>query len=201
VSRRVRCVECSEDSRRRALSSRNGASRIPAATQNSTACQSWARLISRWVLRLGIATSTPWVEYLGRRGPDGWVGAWEGGFPDALVDALQAVGLDRLSPAIERELGRILLWSGDADGAQRELDGATRLEFGCAFTVQGKALIALGNEDAIDLQMALTEWAAVSGIPGSLAAELGSGMLAYLQAGAEQSIPHDRRLIPFWPYS
>jgi hypothetical protein len=41
----------------------------------------------------------------------------------------------------------------------------------------------------------------VSGIPGSLAAELGSGMLAYLQAGAEQSIPHDRRLIPFWPYS
>ena len=186
MSRRVRCVECSEDSRRRALSSRNGASRIPAATQNSTACQSWARLISRWVLRLGIATSTPWVEYLGRRGPDGWVGAGEGGLPHALVDALHAVGLDRLSSAIERELGRILLWSGDADGAQRELDGATRLEFGCAFTVQGKAL---------------TEWAAVSGIPGSLAAELGSGMLAHLQAGGEQSIPYDRRLIPFWPYS
>ncbi|MDG2239296.1 MAG: hypothetical protein P8L30_03780 [Longimicrobiales bacterium] len=78
-----------------------------------------------------------------------------------MADALQTVDLDRLSPAIERELGRILLWSGDADGAQREFDRATRLEFGCAVTVQGKASIALGNEDAIDLQMALTEWAAV----------------------------------------
>lgn len=108
---------------------------------------------------------------------------------EAEDDARLASDIDPLSVAIATDFGNILLWSGDLAGAKREFDRAQTLDFGYAPAILGAALVALAYEEQVPLQMALTQWAALSSIPVTMAGELTAGMLAYRQTGLEQSVP------------
>lgn len=108
---------------------------------------------------------------------------------DARVDAERAASIDPLSPAIATDLGNILLWSGDVEGAQREFARARELDFGYAPALLGAALAALAEEEQVSLQMALSQWAAVSGAPTTLAGDLATGLLEYHRSGDPQPVP------------
>lgn len=108
---------------------------------------------------------------------------------DAVADARRAASVDPLSPSIASDFGFILLWSGDLDGATREFARARSLDFGFRPALLGSALVALHEGQEVGLQMALTQWAAVSGVPVSLAGALSSGMLRYRESGQAQPVP------------
>jgi TolB-like protein len=116
-----------------------------------------------------------------------------GRLSDARADAERAAAVDPLSPAIATDFGNILLWSGDLDGAKREYDRAQGLDFGFVGAAFGAALAALVEEQQVPLQMALTQWAALSGVPVVLAGELATAMLTYRQTGVAQPVPEDVR--------
>ena len=108
---------------------------------------------------------------------------------DAAADAERAASVDPLSPAIASDYGFILLWSGDVAAATAQFARAQSLDFGFAPALMGAAFVALQEEQEVALQMALTQWTAVSNLPVSLATELTPGMLAYRRTGDEQSVP------------
>jgi len=112
-----------------------------------------------------------------------------GRLDDALDDARRAASVDPLSPAIASDLGRILLWSGDLEGAEAEFERAQSLDFGYAPSLLGAAMVALEQEQEVGPRMALTQWAAVSGLPAPLAVELSTGMLRFRQTGEPQPVP------------
>ena len=112
-----------------------------------------------------------------------------GRLPDALADAARAASVDPLSLSIATDYGNILLWSGDSAGAAREFDRAQGLDFGYAPAVFGAAVVALLDEEQVPLQMALTQWAALSGMPVTIAGELTNSMLTYRSTGVSQPAP------------
>jgi TolB-like protein/Flp pilus assembly protein TadD len=108
---------------------------------------------------------------------------------EAEADAARAASVDPLSASIAADYAYILLWLGDTDAAGEEFGRAQSLDFGFAPALLGSALVALEQEQAVGLQMALTQWAAVSGIPPALASELATGMLAHRTSGLPQPAP------------
>ena len=112
-----------------------------------------------------------------------------GRLADATVDAARAASVDPLSSSIASDHGYILFFGGDVEGAQAEFDRAQSLDFGFTPPLLGAALVALADEEEVALQMALTQWAAVSGIPVSIAGELAAGMLVHKRTGTEQTVP------------
>ncbi len=108
---------------------------------------------------------------------------------EAGADAERAASVDPLSASIAADHGYILLWLGDAEGAGTEFSRAQSLDFGFAPALLGAALVALDEDQAVGLQMALTQWAAVSGIPPSVASDLAGPMLAHRQSGVPQPVP------------
>lgn len=112
-----------------------------------------------------------------------------GRLTEALADARRAASVDPLSPSIASDLGYILLWSGDLEAAGREFDRAQSLEFGFRPSLLGSAMVALGQGRDVGLQMALTQWTALSGLPSSLAPQLSTGMLRYRETGEPQPVP------------
>jgi serine/threonine-protein kinase len=112
-----------------------------------------------------------------------------GRLADAVADAERAASVDPLSPAIATDFGNILLWSGDPESAADEFERAQRLDFGYAPAVFGAALVALEEGEPVALQMALTQWTALTGLPVPLAGELATGFLTYQQSGSPQPVP------------
>jgi len=112
-----------------------------------------------------------------------------GRLTDAVVDVARAASVDPLSSAIASDFGYISLFSGDLEGARAHFDRAQSLDFGFTPPILGAAYVALATEEEVALQMALTQWAAVSGIPVSIAGELSKGMLLYQRTGLEQTVP------------
>jgi hypothetical protein len=110
---------------------------------------------------------------------------------EAETDAARAASVDPLSPAIAVDYGNILLWLGDTGGAEAQFDRARSLEFGYAPALLGSALVALEEEQEVELQMALTQWSAVSGVAPGVAPRLASGMLTHRQTGEPQSAPEE----------
>jgi TolB-like protein len=108
---------------------------------------------------------------------------------DATLDAERAASVDPLSPAIASDYGYILLWSGDLERAAAQFQRAQSLEFGFAAALLGSALVALQQEQEVALQMALTQWTAVSSLPVSLAGQLATGMLDHRRTGEPQPVP------------
>lgn len=108
---------------------------------------------------------------------------------EALDDARRAASVDPLSPSIAADFGFILLWSGDLEGATREFARAQSLDFGFRPALLGSALVALHDEQEVGLRMALTQWAAVSGLPVSLAGDLSLGLLEHRRTGQAQPVP------------
>lgn len=108
---------------------------------------------------------------------------------DALADARRAATVDPLSPAIASDLGYILLWTGDLEGAEEAFQRAQSLEFGFRPSLLGSALVALEEGQEVGLRMALTQWTAVSGLPVSLASDLSNGMLEHRRTGEPQPVP------------
>lgn len=111
-----------------------------------------------------------------------------GRLDDALTDARRAASVDPLSAPIASDLGYILLWSGDLDGAEAEFDRAQSLEVGFAPSLLGSAVVALERGQDVGLRMALTKWAAVRGLPASLAADLSTGLLRHRETGEPQTV-------------
>jgi len=112
-----------------------------------------------------------------------------GRLPDAESDAAQAASVDPLSASIAVDYGNILLWLGDIEKAAVEYSRAQSLDFGFAPALLGAALVALEQEQEVALQMALTQWAAVAGVPPTVSSALATGMLAYRTSGTPQSAP------------
>lgn len=106
----------------------------------------------------------------------------------AYRDATRAADLDPLSAAVATDLGKILLWRGDVEGARKEMERALSLDFGYRPALFANALVALQEERPVPLQMALTQWAAVSGAPVRMASELTDAMLAF-KAGRPAEAP------------
>ena len=50
-------------------------------------------------------------------------------------------------------------------------------------------MVALAEEQRVPLQMSLTQWAALSGVPVTLAGELTTRMLMFRQTGVAQPVP------------
>jgi TolB-like protein len=118
-----------------------------------------------------------------------------GRLTDAAVDAERAASVDPLSASIAADYGNILLWSRDLEGASEQFSRAQSLDFGYSAALFGSAMVAREREQDVGLRMALTQWAAVAGLPGSLAAELSRGMLDYRQTGARQTAPTELALM------
>lgn len=112
-----------------------------------------------------------------------------GRLQDAAADARRAAALDPLSPAIASDLGYILLWGGDLEGAREAFGKAQSLDFGFRPSLLGSAMVALEQEQEVGLRMNLTQWAAMVGLPVSLATELSNGMLRYRRTGEPQQVP------------
>jgi TolB-like protein len=112
-----------------------------------------------------------------------------GRLQDAARDAERAASVDPLSPAIASDYGFILLWSGALERAAEQFQRAQSLDFGYGPALLGAALVALQQEQEVGLQMALTQWAAVSSLPVSLAGELATGMLVHRRTGEPQRVP------------
>jgi TolB-like protein len=112
-----------------------------------------------------------------------------GRLKEAAVEVGRAASVDPLSPSIASDFGYILLWSGDIDGAKVQFKRAQSLDFGFAPAILGAALASLEEEQDVELQMALTQWAAVSRVPLRLARELATGMLTHRRTGIAQEAP------------
>ncbi len=112
-----------------------------------------------------------------------------GRLADAQVDAERAAIVDPLSASIANDYGSILLWSGNIEGAKVEFDRAQSLDFGFAPAVFGTAMVALAEGQRLPLQMSLTQWAALTGVPVALAGELTTRMLMFRQTGVAQPVP------------
>ena len=112
-----------------------------------------------------------------------------GRLADAEADAARAIAVDPLSPAIATDYGYILLWSGDLDGARAQFDQAQANEFGFAPALFGAMQVAVAADQPVPLQMALTQWAAASSLPVSLASGLATGMIMFRQTGDPQPVP------------
>lgn len=112
-----------------------------------------------------------------------------GRLSDALVDVARAASVDPLSAAIAVDHGQILFWLDDLDGAEAEFRRAQSLDFGFAPALLGTAFVALEAEEDVALQMALTQWAAISGVPPTVAGELTRGMMTHRASGEPQSVP------------
>ncbi len=112
-----------------------------------------------------------------------------GRLQDALADARRAAAVDPLSPAIASDLGFILLWSGATEEARLSFAKAQSLDFGFAPSLLGSAMVALDEGQEVALQMALTQWAAVSGLPAALAADLSVAMTRHHQTAETQPVP------------
>ena len=108
---------------------------------------------------------------------------------EAAADASRAASVDPLSAPIATDHGYVLLWLEDLQGADAEFERARSLEFGFAPALLGSALVALHREQDVRLQMSLTQWVAVQGLPMALATELGPSMAAYRASGQPQSPP------------
>ncbi len=108
---------------------------------------------------------------------------------EAQADAERAASVDPLSASIAVDHANILLWLGDTESAAAEFRRAQSLDFGFAPALLGSALVALEQEQEVGLQMALTQWAAVSGLPPAVAGELATDMLVHRQSGEPQSAP------------
>lgn len=108
---------------------------------------------------------------------------------EAAADAERAASVDPLSAAIAVDYASILLWLGDLGAAAAEFRRAQSLDFDFAPALLGSALVSLEQEEDVALQMALTQWAAVSGVPPALAGELAVGMLMYRASGVPQPAP------------
>jgi tetratricopeptide (TPR) repeat protein len=112
-----------------------------------------------------------------------------GRLADAASDADRAASIDPLSASIASDYGSILLWIGELEAARVEFARAQSLDFGFAPALLGAAFVALRQEQEVDLQMALTQWAAVASIPVSIAGQLTSSMLVYQRSGSPQAAP------------
>lgn len=112
-----------------------------------------------------------------------------GRLTDAEADAARAASVDPLSPAIATDHGNILLWLGRLDEADAEFTRALSLDFGHAPANLGSALVALAGEEEVALHMAMTQWAALSGLPVSVASPLSASMLRHLATGEAQEMP------------
>lgn len=107
----------------------------------------------------------------------------------ARSDAGRAASLDPLSAAIATDLGYILLWAGRVDEAEAQFDRAIDTEFRNARAQLGTALVGLERADPFAVQMALTQWTAVSDLPTSMAPTLAAGMLAYQGTSQGTAVP------------
>jgi TolB-like protein/Tfp pilus assembly protein PilF len=112
-----------------------------------------------------------------------------GRLAEAERDAGRAAELDPFSHAIAADHGNILLWSGDLEGARREYDRALSIEFGFGPAVFGSALVALLADEAVPLQMALTQWGIALNVPPTVAADLSGSMMAFRQLGTPSMLP------------
>jgi TolB-like protein len=112
-----------------------------------------------------------------------------GRLADASADVAQAASVDPLSASIASDYGNILLWSGDLEGAEAQFQRARSLDFGFAPALLGSAMVALEKGQEVGLQMSLTQWAAVSGVPVPLAQRLARGMMAHHETGEPQAAP------------
>lgn len=112
-----------------------------------------------------------------------------GRLQDALADARRAATLDPLSPAIASDLGYILLWNGETAAAGEAFRRAQSLDFGFRPALLGAAMVALEEGQEVGLRMTLSQWAAVSGLPSPLAADLSTAMLRYRETGERQAVP------------
>lgn len=101
----------------------------------------------------------------------------------ALEDAAEAAALDPLSVSIVTDYGFILLWDGQTRSAADQFRQALRTDFQYPRARFGSALVSLAEGEAISVQMEMVQWAATSGLPTSLAAELANGMVAYHGTG------------------
>jgi TolB-like protein len=108
---------------------------------------------------------------------------------DAADDASRAASVDPLSAPIATDYGNILLWSGDLSGANMEFDRALSLDYRYGPALLGTMMVALHEEQDVGLQMAITQWAAVGGLPVSMASELAGAMLTYRLTGEPQTAP------------
>jgi hypothetical protein len=108
---------------------------------------------------------------------------------DATSDVAQAASVDPLSASIASDYGNILLWSGDLEGAEEQFERARSLDFGFGPALLGSAMVALEKGQEVGLQMSLTQWAAVSGVPVPLAQRLARGMMAHHETGEPQEAP------------
>ncbi len=107
----------------------------------------------------------------------------------ALEDGEIASSLDPLSVAIATDYGFILLWAGRAEEAASQFQKALRTDFGYARARFGSALVSLAEGEPISVQMEMVQWAAVSGLPTTLAQEVAGGMLSYQGTGQGGSSP------------
>jgi TolB-like protein len=111
-----------------------------------------------------------------------------GRLDEARADATRAALLDPLSPAVATDHGKILLWSGDVQGAGRELDRALTLDFSYRPALFASALVALEQGRALPLQMALTRWAAIVGAPMTVLGEISQAMIDFRQTGVPSQV-------------
>lgn len=112
-----------------------------------------------------------------------------GRLTEAAADAERAAAVDPLSAAIAVDHGNILLWSGRIEDAEAEFERARSLDFRYAPALLGLALVALEQEEEVELQMALAQWTAVSSLSPAVAAPLAAGMLTYRRTGTSATPP------------
>jgi serine/threonine-protein kinase len=106
-----------------------------------------------------------------------------GRLDEAGEDAARAALLDPLSASVATDHGRILLWSGKIESARKELDRAQSLDFSYRPALFGAALVAVEQKRPLPLQMALTRWAAVAGVPVADVGELSRAMISFRRTG------------------
>ncbi len=111
-----------------------------------------------------------------------------GRLDEAGRDANRAALLDPLSPAVATDHGKILLWSGDVEGAARELDRALTLDFSYRPALYASALVALEQGRPLPLQMALTRWGAIVGAPIGVFGDLSKAMIDFRQTGERSAV-------------
>ena len=106
----------------------------------------------------------------------------------AREDAARAALLDPLSAPVATDHGKILLWAGDLAAARTELDRALALDFSYRPAHFAAALVALQEERALPLQMALTQWAAMVGVPVTVAGDLAHAMMDFHRTGVPAQV-------------
>jgi TolB-like protein/Tfp pilus assembly protein PilF len=121
--------------------------------------------------------------------------AESGQLASASADLAGAAKLDPLSPAIATDKGYLHLWRGEIEAAAASFDNALALDFRFGPALFGRALVALEREEPVPLRMALAQWAAVSGLPAGLAAELAEPMIGHRRTGETGEAPPTLRSV------